>query len=111
MKKLILAFTTVALAVASAANYHVTLTQPSVINGKQLKPGDYKVQVEGDKAVFSHGKESVEAPVKVEEATQKNENNSVRYADGNKVQEIRIGGKHTRLVFDGGASDTPAVAR
>jgi len=44
MKKILLSFATVALAVASAANsYRVTLFQPAVLNGTELKAGDYKV--------------------------------------------------------------------
>jgi hypothetical protein len=103
MKKLFVLFTTVALGVtfaATAAKYHVTISQPSVVNGTELKAGDYKVEVEGDKATFKLGKTTVETPVKVQEAPQKNFTNEIRY-EGDKVQEIRIGGTHTRLVFSG----------
>jgi hypothetical protein len=112
MKKLIIAFTTVALAVASAATkYSITLYQPSVVNGTQLKPGDYKIEVNGDKAVFKQGKNTVETPVKVEDDASKASSNSIRYADGNKIQEIRIGGSHTKLVFGGASNETPTNAR
>ena len=112
MKKLILAFATVALAMASAATkYNVTLFQPTVVNGNELKPGDYKVEVNGDKAIFKAGKQTVEAPVKVEEATDKNSSNTLRYTEGNKLQEIRIGGSHTKLVFGAGSNEAPTNAR
>jgi len=112
MKKLIILFT-LALGVACAANkYTVTLFQPSVINGTQLKPGDYKVAVEDGKAIFKNGKTTFEAPVKVEDAADKASSNTIRYADGSKIQEIRIGGTHTRLVFGAGQmTDTPSVAK
>jgi len=112
MKKLILTFVTVALAMASAATkYNVTLFQPTMVNGNELKPGDYKVEVNGDKAIFKTGKQTVETPVKVEEATDKNSANTVRYAEGNKLQEIRIGGSHTKLVFGAGSNEAPTNAR
>jgi len=111
MKKLFVLFTTMALSVAfaaTAAKYHVTLSQPSVVNGTQLKAGDYKVEVEGDKATFKLGKSTFEAPVKVQEAPQKNFTNEIRY-EGTKVQEIRIGGTHTRLLFGGAPADVPGT--
>lgn len=112
MKKLIIAFTTVALAVASAATkYSITLYQPSVVNGTQLKPGDYKIEVNGDKAVFKQGKNTVETSVKVEDDANKASSNSIRYADGNKIQEIRIGGSRTKLVFGAASNETPTNAR
>ena len=64
MKKILLSFTTVALAVASAASsYRVTLFQPAILNGTELKPGDYKVTIKDNKAVLKSGKTSVEAKV------------------------------------------------
>lgn len=102
MKSLIIAFTAVALsAAAGAANrYSVTLFQTSVVNGAELKPGDYKVEVNGDKAIFKQGKKTVEAPVKVQDTDRKFASNTVRYLPGGKVEEIRIGGTHTKLVFE-----------
>lgn len=104
MKKLILAFTTVALAIASAAaSYRVTLFQPSVIAGTELKPGEYKIELKDNKAVVKGGKNVVEAKVKVETADQKFGSTSVRYSNGDgkyHVQEIRLGGANTKLIFE-----------
>ncbi|MBI4873743.1 MAG: hypothetical protein HY822_03810 [Acidobacteria bacterium] len=101
MKKLLLGLTTLALVTASAASYRVTLFQPSVINGTELKPGDYKIEHDAGKVVIRAGKQTVEAPVKVETSDVKFSATSVRYAGGgkNQVQEIRLGGTNTRLVF------------
>jgi len=103
MRKLVFSFALMALAVASAADsYRVTLFQPSVVAGKELKPGEYKVTVKGDKAVISLGKHTVEAPVKVETTDNKFTTTSVRYMSGEgkyKVQEIRLGNTKTKLVF------------
>jgi hypothetical protein len=101
IKKFSIGFATIALAFASQANsYKVTLLEPSVINGTELKPGDYKVEIKNDKAVIWQGKNSTEAPVKVEEGTSKYSATTVRYGANARVQEIRVGGTKARLVFE-----------
>lgn len=112
MNKFLLTFATVALSVASAASYRVTVYQPSVVGGAELKPGDYRIGLKDNKAVIKAGKETVEAPVRVENGNQKFHSTAVRYsnADGKmKVNEIRIGGTNTTLVFEG--ASTAAEAR
>ena len=103
-RKLLLSFATLALAVASAASSHkITLFQPSLVNGTELKPGDYKVTVQDNKVVISSGKTSVEANIKTETADSKYSSTTVRYTNGDgkyRLQEIRLGGTTTRLVFD-----------
>lgn len=102
MKFLVL-FLTAALAFAGAASYSVTLFQPSVVSGTELKAGEYKLTIVGDKATITKGKEKIEADVKMETADTKFSATSVRYADQNgkmKVQEIRLGGTNTRVVFN-----------
>ncbi len=103
MKKILFGFTTLALALASAASYRVTLFQPSLVAGTELKPGEYKIELKDNKAVVKGGKSVVEADVKVETADQKFSSTSVRYsnADGKmKVQEIRLGGTNSKIVFN-----------
>ncbi|MCL5744260.1 MAG: hypothetical protein M1541_10105 [Acidobacteria bacterium] len=103
MKKLMFCFAIMALAIASADTFRVTLLQPSVVNGQELKAGEYKIELTDSKVVISKGKTAVEAVVKVEKADSKFKSTSVRYADANgkaAVQEIRIGGTTTRLVFN-----------
>ncbi len=103
IKRLGLSFSVFALVVASAASkYTVTLYQPSIVNGTELKPGDYKVEVSDNTVTISKGKQSVQAPVKTETADSKFPSTSVRYLNGDgkyRVQEIRIGGTNTKLVF------------
>ena len=101
--KIFALFLTVAMMVASAASYNVTFFQPSTVAGKELKAGEYKVTVDGDKAIISMGKQKVEAPVKVETADSKFSSTSVRYtteAGKMKVQEIRLGGTNQKVVFN-----------
>lgn len=111
MKKLFLCLTTLALAAAQAAtNHQIKLFQPTVINGTELKPGSYKLQLDGSKATITDGKSSVEASVKVEETDKKNASTAVRYELQNgkyAVSEIRVGGTKTKLVFHDGP--TPAA--
>ena len=107
LNKLVVSFALVGLAIASAAQHRITLYEESVVNGTTLKPGDYKLVIEGDKATLSRGKQKVEAPVAVQKSDAKYAATSVRYASGNgvqKVQEIRVGGTDTRVVFDSAAS-------
>ena len=104
MRKVLPLFMVVAgLAVAGARSYTVSLTKPNMLGTTELKPGDYKIEVDGDKAILRQGKVQTESPVKVEEADTKFESNVVRYvnsADGKAhIQEIRIGGTRTKLVF------------
>ena len=100
-----LAFATLALAVASAApnTYHFTLTDSAWVGSTQLKAGDYKIEIDGNKAVIKSGKKDVaEVPVKVEQADHKAASSEVfMHNDNNKqeVQEIRIGGTTTRIVL------------
>lgn len=103
-RKLLLSFSTLALAVASAASTHkITLFQPSLVNGTELKPGQYKVTVDDNKATITSGKTSVQATVKTETAESKFSSTSVRYQNGDgkyRLQEIRLGGTTTKIVFE-----------
>lgn len=102
MKRLLLVFAIVGLAVASTKTYTITLLQPAVLGDMQLAPGDYKVEVVDQKAIIRNGKMHGEAPVKVEEADTKYNSTSVRLDNsGGKMhlQEIHIGGSKTKLVF------------
>lgn len=104
LRKLIVSFVVLALGIASAKTYTVTLFQPSLLAGTELKPGEYRVEVQDGKVIFRSGKLRVEAPVKVETAETKFSATSVRYANGggtaSRIQEIRLGGTNLRLVFD-----------
>jgi hypothetical protein len=102
LKKFVLTFAILALAVASAATYKVTIVQPSVVKGNELKAGDYRLNVQNDKVTIVNGRHSVEVPVKIENVEQKYDSTAVRYSDeGGKVtiSEIRLGGTKTKLVF------------
>jgi len=100
VKNILIGFASVALAVASAASsYHVTFYQPVMINGSELKAGDYKVEIKDKTAVITQGKTVTEAPVTVQNDSQKYQRTAVRL-NGMQVEEIHIGGTSTRIVFD-----------
>jgi len=101
VKRLTIGFATLALAAASAASsYNVTFFEPVVINGTTLKPGAYKVEISDNKAIIKKGKAVVESPVKVESSEAKYPTTSVRLAGGTQLEEIRLGGTRTKLVFE-----------
>lgn len=103
MKKAALGFFTAALMVAAAATgtFKVSLLQDSVVDGKMLKAGDYKVEMQNNVAVLKHGKNVVQLPAREETATQKFATTEIQYSNNNDLQEIRVGGTNTKIVFTG----------
>jgi hypothetical protein len=102
--RIVLPFFLVAgLAVAGARSYTVNLVQRSMVGTTELKPGEYKIEVNDQKATIRQGKVKTESPVRVEESDTKFDTTVVRYvnsADGKlRIHEIRIGGTRTRLLF------------
>lgn len=112
MKKALAAIFAVGISVAYAASsYHVTLYKPTTVNGTQLKPGDCKLELQGDKLIIKQGKTSVESNVTVQNGNHKFDATTVGYngeSSNNQVQEIRLGGTTTKLLFDGGAKAAAA---
>jgi hypothetical protein len=104
MKKAVLFVCLVAgMAFASAKSFTVTLFEPAMIGGTELKAGDYKCELQDQKLVLKHGRDTTEAAVKVESGDGKYSSTSVTFAsaDGkNKVEEIRVGGTNMKLVLN-----------
>lgn len=107
--KLTLSFGIFAVAVASAASpYNVALATPTWVGQTQLKAGEYKVELEGDKAVFKSGKKMVaEAPASTEQNPQKYPNTSL-VSSGAKLREIHVGGTTVKIVLKDSAGGSPA---
>jgi hypothetical protein len=107
--KLTLCFGILAVAVASAASsYNVSLASSTMVGQTQLKPGQYKVEVEGDKAVFKSGKNTVaEAPATAQQNPQKYSDTTL-LTSGGKLEEIHVGGTNVRIVLKDSASGSPA---
>ncbi len=103
IRKAALLFAAAGLALAGSHTYTVNLLVKSTLGATELKPGEYKVEVNDQKATIRQGKVQSESPVKVEENDVKFATTTVRYgtSDGGKsrIQEIHIGGTKTKLVF------------
>lgn len=114
MKKALAVMFAVTISAAYAASsYHVTLYKPTSVNGTQLKPGDVKIELQGDKVVMKQGKTSVESNVTVQNGAQKFIDSTVSYSgdsSSNQVQEIRLGGTTTKLLFETGPKTAAADA-
>ena len=99
--KAVLGFFTAALMVASAATgtFKVSILQNSVVDGKKLKAGDYKLEIQNNVAVLKHGKDIVQAPAREETSASKFATTEIQYTNNNNLQEIHIGGTNTKIVF------------
>ena len=100
---LLLAMVTLAFSTfAGAATYKIKLLDSIAINGRELKPGDYKLEVNDMTAVIRNGRDSIEVKVKIETKGRKYDSTAVRYSQEggkNNLQEIHIGGTKTNLIF------------
>jgi hypothetical protein len=106
MIKQVLTFAFATLSVASAATYHLSLVEPSVVKGKELKAGEYQLNVkENSVIIVKNNKQQVEVPAKVENTNQKYGRTRVLYNENKgkfSIQEIELGGTTTKLTFDSG---------
>ena len=105
LKQIVTSFAFVALSVASAATFKVSFVEPSVVKGKELKAGDYQLNVKDNSVVIAQGKKQIEVPVKVEDSHQKYERTRILYNENKgkyTIQEIELGGTTTKLTFDSG---------
>ena len=100
--RLTLCSAALALVASAAPSYKVTITEPSMIAGSAVKPGEYRIVVNGEKATLTMGKTTLDVPVKVESGAQKFQYTSVESrteAGQNIVDDIQVGGTTTKLVF------------
>jgi len=108
MKTRILSLALLALSAAVAKDFTISLYQPAMVAGKSLAAGQYKLALHGETAIISDWKNKVEVPVKVVESDSKYSSTTVKFdtANGhNVVQEIKLAGTKTRLVF--GETEAP----
>ena len=95
----LLGLTLITLSVANAASrYSLTLTAPTKVGDANLAPGEYKVEMKGDVAVFMSGKTATEVPASLETTKMKYQYNAVS-ADGSTMKEIQLGGTNTKIVI------------
>jgi len=98
-----------ALATAlGASSYSLNLTKPAVVNGTELKAGDYKVELNGNKATIKNGKVSVVTDVVIEELASKTYQSTACCVgeDGKyRLQELRLGGTNKKLILKESGKD------
>jgi hypothetical protein len=104
--KLTFGFTGLALGLASAASSHSFDLKKSVtIGSTQLQPGPYKVEMQGDKAVFKTGKSVVEVPATLGKSDQKFGTTGI-VTVGPKLVEIDLGGTSEKILFSPKAGES-----
>jgi hypothetical protein len=97
--KMMLGIGVLALGVASAASvYKVTLYNSLWIGQTELKAGDYKVEMQGNKAMFISGKNTVEVPATMATNEKKYPSNAMT-TDGKQIVEIDFGGTTAKMMF------------
>jgi hypothetical protein len=88
---------------AGSSTYRVNLYRSTVVNGTELKAGEVKVEIRDNRAILKQGKTTTETGVRVETGAQKFISTSVGYgsdSSSNDLQEIRVGGTSTKLLFE-----------
>jgi hypothetical protein len=92
------------LTVLSAKTYEIVLSNTTKAGTLQLKPGQYKLKVEGANAIFTevNSSKSYTTPVKVENGDKKFDDTrvqSTKDGDSERINEIDLGGSKTKLGF------------
>ena len=95
------------LAFAASGTYKVDILDNTMVEGKQVKAGSYRIQIDNNTATLKHGKDAIEVPAHTEQSASKYAGTQVQYVD-NAIHEIHVGGTSTKIVF-GGASGVPAT--
>jgi hypothetical protein len=109
MSKLTLSITAFALTFAGAASAaSLTLDQPAWVGQTQLKAGQYKIEVQGNTAIFKSGKTAVTVPVTVDKTGKKFNDTSIE-SNGAKIQQIHLGGSNTTIIIKSNDSAPTAV--
>jgi hypothetical protein len=82
----------------------VTFAEPVTVNGTQVKPGDYKVVVDGNKVTIEKRHNViVQTDARVEQRNAKYPTTSVVHDANGAVREIDLGGGNQAIVFGAGA--------
>ncbi len=91
------------LAFAGTKSYDIILNSPAKAGNNELKPGEYKLKVEGGQAVFTQDSKTWSVPVKVvENGSQKFAHTTVESStlgDMDTIQVIDLAGSTTKIEF------------
>jgi hypothetical protein len=107
MKKILavaaLAISTLTAGSVPTKTYEITLSTASKAGSVELKPGRYKLKIEGSNAIFIDSKsKSVSTPVKIQDGDKKFDDTRVHTLTEGKIEsikEIDLGGSKTSLGF------------
>jgi len=93
-----------AISIASAKSYDIVLSSPSKAGNLQLKAGEYRLTISGNKVVFTDVEttKSYTTDVKVENTTAKFDDTRVDSAqEGGAavIKDIQLGGSKTQIDF------------
>ena len=103
-------FALVGVSVLSAKTYKFTVLDPSEVGTTQLKPGDYRVKVDGSQVVLmdNHGHQ-INAVAKIETIDHKSPQTAITTsaADGQRhITSIEFAGSTERVVFEPAVTGT-----
>ena len=99
-----------AVAASAASTYKLNLTDTTWVGDTQLKPGEYKVEVNNGTAVFKGDKQTAQAPAVEQKADKKYPYTTFESKDS-KINEIHFGGTNVKLVLKSGAEATEAGSK
>jgi len=93
-----------AICFAGTKSYNVVLSAPAKIGNTVLAKGEYKLQVQGNNAVFTDTKtrQTFTAPIKLENGAKKYQYTAVDTATeggADKITSIELGGSNTQIAF------------
>jgi hypothetical protein len=94
----------VALGIAAAASsYKLTVYAPVTAGSIAVAPGQYLVEVKGDKVVLTQGKKAIEIPATVEKGGEKKYSATTYVTVDSKMLEIDLAGTTEKVVLSGSA--------
>ncbi len=96
------ALTLASVGLALAKSYDIQLLAPAKAGSVELKPGEYKLKIEGSQAVFTDVRsgKSFSVPVKIENSDKRFTGTQMETVTQNGVDAIQVidlGDSHTRL--------------
>jgi hypothetical protein len=90
------------VAFAGTKSYDIILNNPTKAGTTELKPGEYKLKVEGTQAVFSRDGQQFTAPVKIQNGAHKFDATTMETShqgDMETIKAIDLAGSNTVLDF------------
>jgi hypothetical protein len=78
----------------------ISIAQPAIVGKSELKAGEYRLEIEGNKATVQKGKQVVaESEGRWEDRSTKSDYNSVVLSETGRVMEVRFAGQARVFVF------------